>query len=966
MIPQTFSDVVFTNPSSKGIVPRRIGDTAGNSTTLEIWESVAVANEPSSWVRKSAGKYGGTLITDFNAPNISGVNTASSDADNAPNNLENWYCLHMNSNNGVASAVQFAIGFTTGKIYQRLKINSVWGDWIPALKNEQTRSQNANLAPSSKLFDDELNKNECYNVTNRMPLSAGQYYDLASAIAAVPVANRKLGLKLTYMSALYEKDTLTISAIPTTAGNITITLNGIASTIAVDPSIDTTTTLVANKIRDLVLADWELSGTGANIIFTKSEIGVCSAPVFNGGTTGVTASFVRTVVGTAESIIETQFNGSSVASWTTQANWRRVANNDDLVQLSSDLIESTNKIERYIGIVESPLINIAINTEASYLLPTYAKIGDIISVTLVDSENAIINNAAIYYKNSQGEFLQIGEITPNIKINYAVVADLFAISIWVSGSVITKNAQIMLKVEYNSSILPKIYNIESDIEILTTNLEDEENERSFEDSKFSDLLEMESSYNKRNIAISPYVEICESQSFVALQTQVGQSVTITLKDTELALTENAMLYASRVNGSNKLIGGLTPNNSLLYTENEYECNGFFLYISGSIIRKSSNLIFKTLSDRNPIENSKIAHNKVNEIISKKLTTNTSTSFLKELIARVQNPLSGNVGDVIPYNTITSISFYYGYKSGTSQWYNSLLIYYTIDGTTYGSNVFSEYFDSQAECEFSTKICGDAIFNSYALINTSGLSMSEIYTISYTTGITNEFNYDNHPIIDKFLIDNKLNIANTFAPFFKKAICIGDSITQGVIDDKPRALGVHSNESYPTILSKLTGWDITNAGVAGIKTDEWYQTEFNKYIYTDYDIAFINLGTNGGLGGDYLIAYKNIVNGLKSANPKILIFLIVPHMAHLNSSHYGTELAVKSVGQELSVPVINLKDTKIVNLNDPKYHGLNEFDVDSGIHFNCAGYVVLSQFINRKVYDYCNENVKTVNDLHIYR
>jgi lysophospholipase L1-like esterase len=198
---------------------------------------------------------------------------------------------------------------------------------------ETVRSQNNNTSPSSKLFDDELNKNECYNVTNRIPLSAGQYYDLTSAIAAVPVANRKLGLKLTYMSALYEKDTLTVTTAPTTSENIIITLNGVEVTIALDSTMDTTPTLVATKIKSATFTGWTISGTGATVIFTKNTVGACSAPIFNAGTTGSAANFVRTVVGAAESIIETQFNGSSIASWTTKANWRCTANEVDIANL---------------------------------------------------------------------------------------------------------------------------------------------------------------------------------------------------------------------------------------------------------------------------------------------------------------------------------------------------------------------------------------------------------------------------------------------------------------------------------------------------------------------------------------------------------------------------------------------------------------------------------------------------------
>lgn len=176
-----------------------------------------------------------------------------------------------------------------------------------------------------------------FNVTVAIPLQVGKYYDLASAVKAVPEENRKVGLKLTYLSALYEKDTLIVTAIPTTAGNITITLNGVVFTVAVDPSEDTTGTLVANKIRAAAFAGWTVSGTGATVIFTKNAVGVCSSPVFNAGTTGSTATIVTTVVGTAESFFEYQYNASSTTNWTTLSNWRRVANEVDINQIGADL-----------------------------------------------------------------------------------------------------------------------------------------------------------------------------------------------------------------------------------------------------------------------------------------------------------------------------------------------------------------------------------------------------------------------------------------------------------------------------------------------------------------------------------------------------------------------------------------------------------------------------------------------------
>ena len=242
-----------------------------------------------------------------------------------------------------------------------IKVNT--NNTLTSTSTTQPLSANQGKVLNDKVVQVETDLNT-YNATYSKPLAVGQYYDLASAIAAVPVANRKLGLKLTYMSAFYEKDTLTITNAPTKSGNVVITLNDVSVSISLNSAIDTNPTLVATKIKAATFTGWTVGGTGKTVIFTKNSVGTCSAPTFNAGTTGLVAGFIRNVTGTAESIIETQFNGSSIASWTTQANWRRIANNDDLVRLNSDIDELVTLKEdkaskqiisdvRYAALVES-------------------------------------------------------------------------------------------------------------------------------------------------------------------------------------------------------------------------------------------------------------------------------------------------------------------------------------------------------------------------------------------------------------------------------------------------------------------------------------------------------------------------------------------------------------------------------------------------------------------------------------
>ena len=152
---QTFTAVALTNPYTASKSPHRIGDIALNLTSLEIWQANSATPALTSWNRMSSGYYGGSIITDLNMPISSGCYTALGTASNVPNSSYSWFIDHINSNTGNVSAYQRAVAYsTTLIIFERTKINSVWGDWIPVLKNEQVRSQNVNTSPSSKLFDD--------------------------------------------------------------------------------------------------------------------------------------------------------------------------------------------------------------------------------------------------------------------------------------------------------------------------------------------------------------------------------------------------------------------------------------------------------------------------------------------------------------------------------------------------------------------------------------------------------------------------------------------------------------------------------------------------------------------------------------------------------------------------------------------------------------------------------------------
>ena len=104
-----------------------------------------------------------------------------------------------------------------------------------------------------------------------------------------------------------EVDMLTVNTpgIDGTSGNVTVKLNGVDTQIAIDVVTDNTAEAVAKKIAAGSYSGWTAEQQGSTVIFTKSDDGECSAPEFDAGTTGVSASFEVITKGvTAEGNLE--------------------------------------------------------------------------------------------------------------------------------------------------------------------------------------------------------------------------------------------------------------------------------------------------------------------------------------------------------------------------------------------------------------------------------------------------------------------------------------------------------------------------------------------------------------------------------------------------------------------------------------------------------------------------------------
>lgn len=91
------------------------------------------------------------------------------------------------------------------------------------------------------------------------------------------------------VAGVKEVDSLVLTQGATTAGNITVTLNGTAKTVAVTAQ-DNTPEAVATKIAGTAFSGWVVKAEGKTVTFTKADVGTCVAPAFSAGDTGVTGA----------------------------------------------------------------------------------------------------------------------------------------------------------------------------------------------------------------------------------------------------------------------------------------------------------------------------------------------------------------------------------------------------------------------------------------------------------------------------------------------------------------------------------------------------------------------------------------------------------------------------------------------------------------------------------------------------
>lgn len=193
--------------------------------------------------------------------------------------------------------------------------------------------------------------------------------------------------------------------------------------------------------------------------------------------------------------------------------------------------------------------------------------------------------------------------------------------------------------------------------------------------------------------------------------------------------------------------------------------------------------------------------------------------------------------------------------------------------------------------------------------------------------------------------------------FKKGICVGDSLTKGVFNTSPSDAYTDESRSYPTILSKMMNTPITNTGIGGATTSDWYDAYENTDL-SGHDFAIIQLGVNDSLspsGWDETsnTALSNIISKLKTDNQNIKIFVatIVPAPAYHNYKQYKASEAIKAFVQ-------NAADEDVVLVDIAKYGHELQSDAYSAQHLTAIGYQRLARdyfsMISKYISDHLSE------------
>lgn len=150
---------------------------------------------------------------------------------------------------------------------------------------------------------------------------------------------------------------------------------------------------------------------------------------------------------------------------------------------------------------------------------------------------------------------------------------------------------------------------------------------------------------------------------------------------------------------------------------------------------------------------------------------------------------------------------------------------------------------------------------------------------------NETHLTNTKVKEEDIItENPINYNGNEVNVFFYGIACGDSLTEGTFNTES-GYENHKQYAYPMMFTKKTGVTLRNFGVGGSTAKSWYE-RYQNVEFPIYDFAIIAFGVNDLLQGveNTTITYlKNIVDKLKSKNPKVKCFIATVNKAYKSAS-----------------------------------------------------------------------------------
>ena len=209
--------------------------------------------------------------------------------------------------------------------------------------------------------------------------------------------------------------------------------------------------------------------------------------------------------------------------------------------------------------------------------------------------------------------------------------------------------------------------------------------------------------------------------------------------------------------------------------------------------------------------------------------------------------------------------------------------------------------------------------------------------------------------------------------FRKGLCIGDSLTEGVfnyVDGNTTYYLTDKTKSYPSKLAMLTGLEIVNKGHGGLTSAQWYAAEQNTDL-SGFDFCIIQLGVNdsiynSGWTQESITAFTNIINKVKAENNNIKIYVATIMPA---KSYNGTN--IDAVSQGIRDLVTTLADDNVILLDMALYAHTNDSDAYNCGHLSELGYYRLAKDYKNYISYHISENltqyqqIQFVGTEHVY-